>query len=90
VRAAPVEAADEDAQANVPPDVTVWWDALQPGVVLLEHKTKNPIAGVIPFVHVEAIVSLQTGDKRAPAVRLMRDLSYYISLVVDQFRGFFK
>ena len=28
--------SDEDAKANAPPDTTVWFDALQPGVVLLD------------------------------------------------------
>jgi hypothetical protein len=82
--------SDEDAQANVPPDVREWCDALKPGVVLLEQRTNRPIASVVGSFYVEAVVAIQTLDKPAHVVETLSKLSYYTALVVDRFREFFK
>jgi hypothetical protein len=82
--------SDEDAQANVPPDVKVWVDVLQPGVVLLEQKTNRPIDKVTGSFHVEAIVAIQTIHKRAPVVEVLSKLRDYTALVVAKFRGFYR
>jgi hypothetical protein len=82
--------SEEHAHANVPPDATVWFDTLQPGVVLVEQKTNQPIAEVTANYHVEAIVAIQIIHNRVPVVRVLSELSYYTGLVVEQFRAFFK
>jgi hypothetical protein len=82
--------SDEDAQANVPPDVAVWFDALEPGVVLLEQKTNRPIDKVTGSFIGQAAVVLQTFHKRASVPPTLTALSYYTALVVAQFRGFFE
>jgi hypothetical protein len=82
--------SEDDANANDPPDVTVWVDALRPGIMLLEQKTNRPIAKVNVSFHVEAIVAVQTIHKRAPVPQTLSELSYYTALVVSQFRKFFE
>ena len=82
--------SDEDAKANEPPDTTVWFDALQPGVVLLEYRTNRPIAKVKGGFHGQAIVALQTIHKRPSLPQTLGKLGYYTALIVAQFRDFFK
>lgn len=82
--------SEEDAKANVPPDTTVWFGPLHPGVVLMEYRTNRPIESVRGDYSGIAIVSIETIDQTAPVVEVLRALSHYTALVVAQFRGFFK
>ena len=80
---------DEDAEANVPPDQTVWGGPLSSGVVLLEQRTTRPIAKVRGSFDSRAIVAIETDRGPLPAGATVRDLGYYTSLVVTQFRELF-
>jgi len=82
--------SEEDAKANDPPDATVWFGPLQPGVVLVEQRTNRPVAKVHVNFQGKAVVALQIGDKRPPVVKVLNELGRYTALVVDQFREFFK
>jgi hypothetical protein len=81
--------SEEDAAANVPPDMTIWTDPLQAGAVLLEHRTKHPIASVKGECKVHAIISLQTNRNPVPVDPTIPNLGYYTELVIAQFRKFF-
>jgi hypothetical protein len=78
-----------DAKANEPPDATVWFDPLEPGVVLLDYRTNRPIERVHTAFLGKAIVAIQTAHRPAVDITL-RNLSKYTALVVEQFRRFFE
>jgi hypothetical protein len=82
--------SDEDAAANVPPDVTVSLDPLQTGLVLVEHKTTRPIESVSANSQCKAVVFLETKQQRSHVAKTLNELSYYTALVVSHFRDFFK
>jgi|GEM_PF-1113601 len=82
--------SEEDAAANTPPDVTVSFDALHPGAVLLDYKTSRPIAKTMGEFTGKATVRMEIMNQRTPVVPTVSDLSYYTALIVDQFRHFFK
>jgi hypothetical protein len=82
--------SEEDARLNDPPDATVSFDPLEPGAVLLEYRTNQPIKRAKGDLQGKAIVALQVLEKRPHVVPTLRDLSYYTALVVEQFRLFFQ
>ncbi len=79
----------EDLKTNIPPDATSSFDALCPGLVLLEYKTDRPIAKVSGSFYGTAIVAIQTAHGRPSADLTLRKLNYYTALIVDYFRDFF-
>jgi hypothetical protein len=81
--------SEEDAEANVPPDQTVWAGPLSTGVGLVEHRTTRPIAKVRGKFDGQAIVAIETEHGPLPASATVRDLGYYTALVAAQFREFF-
>ncbi len=81
--------SEEDATANIPPDTTVWGGPLEPGVILLEHKTKHPVAKVRGQFNVRAAVAIETTSGHPSVVIVMQSLAYYTALIVDQFRSLF-
>jgi hypothetical protein len=82
--------SEADAAESVPPDTIVHAGALSTGVVLLEHKTRSPIASVKGGYKVEAIVAIETPNQPAAIPPTLHTLSYYVALVVSQFQGFFQ
>ena len=82
--------SDADAAANVPPDTVVWVGPLQPGAVLLEYRTKHPIASAAGKYEGKAIVALQTDREALALIPTLRALSHYTALVAAQFGSFFQ
>lgn len=81
--------SDEDATANVPPDVSIWAGPLSPGVVLMEWRTNCPIDSVSGKYEGKAIVSIQGISEPAPLEATLLNLHQYTALVVSQFQRFF-
>jgi hypothetical protein len=81
--------SEEDAAANSPPDTIVWSGALHPGVILLELRTKSPVAKVSTSFKVRATVAVETHLGQPSVIVVMQSLRYYTTLVVDQFRSLF-
>jgi hypothetical protein len=81
--------SSEDAGANIPPDTIFWVGPLKPGAVLLEWKTKHPIASVKGQYEAHAIVAVQTNDGPKQLDIHIANIGQYTALVVDQFRRFF-
>ena len=79
----------EEAAANAPPDFTAWAGPLSPGVVLVEMRTKHPVASVKGRSDIHAVVALETDNVPRPLDRVLKPLVVYTATVVDQFRGFF-
>lgn len=82
--------SDVDASANVPPDATVWAGPLSPGIVLIEYRTKHPVASVNGKVECKAIVAIKGIHELAPMVDTLHALNQYTALVVSQFQPFFQ
>jgi len=82
--------SDEDADLNVPPDVTIWAGYLEPGIVLLEHKTNRPIESVSGNFDCKAVVSIKTFEDINPLDKVVINLLNYTKLIVNQFTSFFK
>jgi hypothetical protein len=82
---------DEDAEANTPPDQTLWAGPLTPRAVLLEHRTTRPVTSVKGSFAGSAVVALDLGNGEHPPVsETMRRLGYYTWLVTQQFHQFFR
>lgn len=81
--------SDEEAAANAPPDLTAWTGPLKPGVVLVEMRTKHPIASVKGRSDIHAVVALETEDGPRPLDQVLKPLLVYTCMIVDQFRAFF-
>jgi len=79
---------EEDRALNVPPDTTTSSGPLHPGAVLLEWRTKHPIASVHHEFEILASVVVETSLGLSP-ITVMQSLSSYTESVVDQFRSFF-
>ena len=85
----PAFLSDEDAAANVPPDATFWGGPLKPGAVLLEYRTKYPLASASGRFDGKAIVALQTIHEPSAVVPTLQALHQYTALVSAQFSNFF-
>jgi hypothetical protein len=81
--------SEKDAAANTPPDVTVWNGPLDKGTVLLEYRTKTPIAKVQGRFSVRCTIAIETHTGHTPLIPFALPLSYYTALIVDQFCSFF-
>lgn len=81
--------SDEDAAANIPPDTTVWAGPIEPGVILLDHKTSHPIVSVKGRLDGNAVVAIQTPNGFEQVDDYIKGIAYYTGLIVDQFRYFF-
>jgi len=82
--------SEEDASANVPPDATLWLDALRPGAVLLEQRTNRPVAKVKGTFSLRLNVTLNVVNKQRPVVPILDQLGRYTTKVVNEFRPFFQ
>lgn len=82
--------SDADAAANVPPDTVVWVGPLQPGAVLMDYRTKHPIASAAGKYEGKAIVAVQTDREAVALVPTLRALRHYTALVAAQFGSFFQ
>lgn len=78
-------ASDDDAAANVPPDVTVHTGPLSHGKTILEYRTKHPIVCASGELKVLARVEFEshTGPRELPEA--VDQLVWYTRLVVDEF-----
>jgi len=81
--------SEEEAAANVPPDATFWAGPLSAGAVLLEYRTKHPLASAGGKFEGKAIVALQTNSEPQAIVPALQALNQYVALVCAQFRPFF-
>ncbi|WP_139178468.1 hypothetical protein [Janthinobacterium sp. OK676] len=81
--------SDEDASANVQPDVTVWVGPLLPGTVLMELRTNSPLKSVNGAFEGHAIVAIETPSGPVAVVQTLQALHQYTNLVASQFRAFF-
>lgn len=81
--------SEEDAAANVPPDVAIWAGPLSAGVVLIEYRTKHPLASAGGKYEGKAIVALQTNSEPQAIVPLLQALNQYVAMVCAQFTPFF-
>lgn len=81
--------SEEDAAANVPPDATFWAGPLKPGAVLIEYRTKHPLASASGKFDGKAIVALQTNLETTALVPTLQALNQYVALVCSQFSPFF-
>jgi hypothetical protein len=81
--------SEEDAAANVPPDTTIWAGPLSPGAVLIEYRTKHPLASAGGRFDGKAIVAIQTNSECLAIVPTLQALNQYVVLVCAQFRQFF-
>lgn len=81
--------SEEDAAANVPPDATVWAGPLSAGAVLLEYRTKHPLASAGGKFEGKAVVAIQTSSEPQAIVPVLSALNQYVVLVCAQFQHFF-
>ncbi len=79
----------EDAAANTPPDFTVSTDPLNAGMVLLEFRTKHPIASARGKLNCVAKVAIKTHQKAIHIDPGIPQLCLYTNIIIDQFRKFF-
>jgi hypothetical protein len=82
--------SDADAAANVPPDTVFWVGPLQEGAVLVEYRTKHPIASAAGKFEGRAIVAIQTDREAVALIPTLRALGRYTALVIAQFGSFFQ
>jgi hypothetical protein len=82
--------SDADAAANVPPDTVFWVGPLQPGAILIEYRTKHPIASAEGKFEGNAIVAIQTDREAVALAPTLRALVQYTALVAAQFGAFFQ
>lgn len=81
---------EEDAALNVPPQVEIFGYPLKQNSVLLEHKTNTPIKKVSGNFNYGAKVSIQGLNGIDSVDVVVKQLHYYTTLIVEQFRIFFK
>lgn len=81
--------SEDDAAANVPPDTTIWAGPLRAGAVLLEYRTKHPLASAGGRFEGKAIVALQINSEPQAIVPVLQALTQYVGLVCAQFAPFF-
>ena len=81
--------SEEDAAENVPPDTTIWAGPLSAGTVLLEYRTKHPLASASGKFEGKAIVAIQTSSEPQAIVPVLQALNEYVALVCAQFCPFF-
>jgi len=80
----------EDAALNVPPQVEFFGYPIKKGAILMQHKTNKPICKVNGEFTLGANVSVQGLNSIDSVEPLVKQLHYYTSLIVDQFRVFFQ
>jgi len=80
---------DEEAAQNIPPDVTIWGGPIEPGTVLVEHRTKHPLAAVKGCHTFSGKVFFELSNDRFPISPTLSQLGYYTDLIIGQFRQFF-
>lgn len=81
--------SEADASANVPPDVIITHGPLTAGMIIVEHRTKNPIKSATGEFNFKASIVLQVNDGYEPVDKILSHLNYYTNMVVEQFRPFF-
>lgn len=81
--------SEDEAAANAPPDLTAWTGPLNAGVVLVEMRSKHPLASVKGRSEIHAVVALETDEGPRPLDQVLKPLLVYTSMIVDQFRAFF-
>ncbi|TIT40726.1 MAG: hypothetical protein E5W76_15740 [Mesorhizobium sp.] len=82
--------SEEDASANVPPDTSVAVDPLRPGLVVLEYRTNCPIKSATGQWAIEARLMVSVDGGWLPFEQTVEQLVWYVNLIADQFRPFFK
>jgi hypothetical protein len=80
---------DEDADANVPPDVTYWAGPLSPGTVLMEWKTNCPIESVTGGHTAKSAVFFEGVHGAVPLIEHIQGLVQYTATLANQFGEFF-
>lgn len=81
--------SEDDAIANIPPDVTITYGSILPGMVIVEYKTKNPVMSASGEFSLQASVVIKINNRYEPVEKVLRTLNWYTNLVIDQFRRFF-
>jgi hypothetical protein len=72
------------------PDQTIWGGPLAPGVVLLEWRTKNPLAEVQGSWSYDLQISVDGPAGPVPVGETMKQIGYYTMVVASQFASFFE
>lgn len=81
--------SDADADANTPPDVTIWNGPINSGVVLYEWRTNCPIEYVEGEVAMTAVVCFQGEAGPVPLIDTLTKLHQYTAVLAYQFQHFF-
>jgi len=81
--------SDQDADLNVPPDITIWADQYKPGTVILEQRTNCPIKSVAGRLECKVVLSIKTINELNPVDKVVVYLLNYVKLVVNEFIRFF-
>lgn len=77
--------SESDADANVPPDVVVHAGPLAHGAILLEYRTKHPVAKVSGQLNITAHVAFETPSGVREISEVVGQLTWYTRLVIDEF-----
>jgi hypothetical protein len=78
-------ASEADAEANVPPDVVVHVGPLSHGAILLEYRTRHPVARISGQLKIAAHVAFETHLGTREVSETTGQLTWYTRLVVDEF-----
>lgn len=77
--------SDEDASANVPPNVIVHVDALTHGKIVMEYITNCPIEMAAGKFAIKAKVAIEVNGCTRDIFEIMQQLTWYSRLIVDEF-----
>lgn len=77
--------SEQEAEANVPPDVIVYTDPLSHGSILFEHKTKHPVNIISGQFKITANVAINTHIGLREITEVVSQLTWYTRLVVTEF-----
>ena len=80
--------SEEQAAKEAPPDTMIWGGPLAPGAVLIEQRTRSPVAKVEGSYQGAAVLQIQIAERNLPLEQVI-SVCRYVHLVCSQFNPFF-
>ncbi|WP_323945446.1 hypothetical protein [Aeromonas caviae] len=76
---------EDDAKANIHPDITVHIDPIEHGNLFIEYKTKHPVVMIEGTVKIIAKVQFKTPFGNMVLADAIKKMIYYCALVINNF-----
>ena len=77
--------SDEDASANIPPNVVIHVDALKHGKTVMEYITNCPIKVATGKFEIKAKVAIEVNGYTRDIFEVIEQLRWYSRIIVDEF-----